>query len=41
MTVRVTKLHSQLEKRQAARDEIIQLQVNVLVVEAAGLGFYS
>jgi hypothetical protein len=36
---RVQKLHAQVDKREAARDAIIQLQVNVLVHEAAGLGF--
>jgi hypothetical protein len=41
MAARVNRLHAQLDKRQAARDEIIQLQLNVLVVEAAGMGFYS
>jgi hypothetical protein len=41
MAARVKKLHAQLDKRQAARDEMIQVQLNVLVNEAAGLGFYS
>jgi hypothetical protein len=41
MAGRVKKLHAQLDKRQAACDEIIQLQWNVLVNEAAGLGFYT
>jgi hypothetical protein len=41
MLERVKRLHAQLDKRQAARDEILQLQFNVLVNEAAGLGFYS
>jgi hypothetical protein len=41
MADRAKSLHAQLDKRQAARDEIIQLQLNVLVNEAAGLGFYS
>lgn len=41
MTERVKRLTAQLGKRQAARDEIVQLQLNVLVNEAAGLGFYS
>lgn len=41
MTDRAKRLHAQLDKRQAAREEIVQLQLNVLVNEAAGLGFYS
>jgi hypothetical protein len=40
METRAKRLHAQLDQRQAAREEIIQLQVNVLVNEAAGLGFY-
>jgi hypothetical protein len=41
MVARAKSLHAQLDKRRAFRDEIIQLQLNVLVNEAAGLGFYS
>ena len=41
MTDRVKRLTAQLDKRQAAREEIVQLQLNVLVNEAAGLGFFS
>ena len=41
LAARLGRLLAELDKRQAARDEIIQLQLNVLVNEAAGLGFYS
>jgi phage gp37-like protein len=39
LEARVQKLHAQVDRREAARDAIIQLQVNVLAHEAAGLGF--
>jgi hypothetical protein len=38
---RAKKLHAELDRRHSGRDEIIQLQLNVLVAEAAGMGFYS
>lgn len=38
---RVKRLRAQLEKRQAAKDEIVQLQLKVIVNEAEGLGFFT
>ncbi len=38
---RVQRLREQLEQRQQAKDEILQLQLNVLENEAAGLGFFG
>lgn len=38
---RVNKLRAQLDKRRAAKTQIVQLQLKVLVNEANGLGFYS
>jgi len=38
---RVKRLRAQLEKRRAAKDEIVQLQLKVIVNEAEGLGFFS
>ena len=39
--LRVKRLRAQLEKRQAAKDEIIQLQLKLIEHEAEGLGFFS
>ncbi len=41
LEARLKKLHEQLDRRRQARGEIIQLEVKVLVNEAAGLGFSS
>jgi hypothetical protein len=41
LEARLKKLHEQLDRRRQARSEIIQLEVKVLVNEAAGLGFSS
>jgi hypothetical protein len=41
MEERLKKLHDQLERRQTKRDEIIDLQIQVLVNQAEGLGFFS
>jgi len=38
---RVQKLRAQFDKRQAAKDKILQLQLQVLSNEAEGLGFFS
>jgi hypothetical protein len=38
---RVKRLRAQLQKRRAAKDEIVQLQLKVIVNEAEGLGFFS
>ncbi len=38
---RVQRLRDQLEQRQQAKEEILQLQLRVLENEAAGLGFFS
>lgn len=38
---RVQRLREQLEQRQQAKDEILQLQLKVLENEAAGLGFFG
>lgn len=38
---RVKKLRAQLEKRRDAKDRLVDLQVQLLVNEANGLGFYS
>jgi hypothetical protein len=38
---RVQRLREQLEQRQQAKDEILQLQLKVLENETAGLGFFS
>jgi hypothetical protein len=38
---RVKRLREQLEQRQQAKDEILQLQLKVLENETAGLGFFS
>ncbi len=38
---RVDRLRTQLEQRQQAKDEILQLQLKVLENEAAGLGFFG
>lgn len=38
---RVKKLRVQLEKRQEAKDRLVDLQVQLLINEANGLGFYS
>jgi hypothetical protein len=38
---RLQKLHAQLERRRAKKDDIIDLQVKMSVNEADGLGFYS
>jgi hypothetical protein len=41
LEARLKKLREQLDRRRQARSEIIQLEVKVLVNEAAGLGFSS
>ena len=41
LEARLKKLREQLDRRRQARGEIIQLEVKVLVNEAAGLGFSS
>jgi hypothetical protein len=41
LEARLKKLHEQLDRRRQARGEIIQLEVKVLMNEAAGLGFSS
>jgi hypothetical protein len=38
---RIKRLRAQLEQRQQAKDEIIQLQLKVFENEAAGLGFFG
>lgn len=38
---RVKKLRDQLEKRRAAKEEIIGLQLQVVINEAEGMGFYG
>lgn len=38
---RVRNLRTQLDKRRAAKDDIIQLQLKVLENEAEGLGFFG
>lgn len=38
---RVKKLQAQLERRRAAKAELLELQLKVLVNEAEGLGFYG
>jgi len=38
---RVTRLRGQLEKRREAKTKLVELQLQVLVNEAEGLGFYS
>jgi hypothetical protein len=38
---RVKKLRAQIEKRRAAKEQLVDLQLKVLVNEAEGLGFYS
>jgi uncharacterized protein (TIGR03067 family) len=38
---RVKKLRAQFDKRKAAKDKIIELQLQVLVNEVEGLGFFS
>lgn len=38
---RVKKLQAQLERRRAAKAELLDLQLKVLVNEAEGLGFYG
>ncbi|MCL4204426.1 MAG: hypothetical protein KJ000_18225 [Pirellulaceae bacterium] len=38
---RVKRLRTQLEQRQEAKDDILQLQLKVLENEAAGLGFFG
>jgi len=41
LEARVQKLRAQLEKRQAAKEKIIKLQLQVLSNEAEGLGFFG
>ena len=38
---RVAKLKAQLEKRRAAKSELVQLQMKLIENEAAGLGFFG
>ncbi len=38
---RVAKLKAQLEKRRAAKSELVQLQLKLIENEAAGLGFFG